>query len=108
MPSVRPVHDLFGARRCGEMPADRPDHQIVIVGAGFSGIGAAIGLDRAGFPDYVILDGGDGVGGAWHWNTYPPSTMPTTFGASPPPTAPNPRPGLEVRVVARASDWRVL
>ena len=47
------------------------DHEVVIVGGGFSGIGAAIGLDRAGFGDYLMLEEGDGVGGAWHWNTYP-------------------------------------
>lgn len=43
----------------------------VIVGAGFSGIGAAIKLREAGFDDFVILEDGDGVGGTWHWNTYP-------------------------------------
>jgi cation diffusion facilitator CzcD-associated flavoprotein CzcO len=48
-----------------------PDHDVAIVGAGFSGIGAAIRLDRAGISDYVVLEAGDGVGGAWHWNTYP-------------------------------------
>lgn len=48
-----------------------PDYQCVIVGAGFSGIGAAIGLDRAGLPDYLVVEAGDGVGGTWHWNTYP-------------------------------------
>jgi cation diffusion facilitator CzcD-associated flavoprotein CzcO len=48
-----------------------PDHEVIVVGAGFSGIGAAIKLDRAGFRDLAILEEGDGVGGAWHWNTYP-------------------------------------
>jgi cation diffusion facilitator CzcD-associated flavoprotein CzcO len=47
------------------------DHEVVVVGAGFSGIGAAIKLDRAGFHDFVVLEAGDGIGGAWHWNTYP-------------------------------------
>lgn len=50
---------------------EKPDHEVLIVGAGFSGIGAAIGLDRAGMPDYRIIEAGDGVGGTWHWNTYP-------------------------------------
>ncbi len=49
----------------------RPDHEIAIIGGGFSGIGAAILLGKAGFDDYVMLEEGDGVGGAWHWNTYP-------------------------------------
>jgi cation diffusion facilitator CzcD-associated flavoprotein CzcO len=45
--------------------------EVAIVGAGFSGIGAAILLDKAGFSDYLMIEEGDGVGGAWHWNTYP-------------------------------------
>ena len=49
----------------------QPDHQVLIVGAGFSGIGAAIQLDRAGFTDYLMVEAGDGVGGTWYWNTYP-------------------------------------
>ena len=49
----------------------RPDHEVAIVGAGFSGIGAAIKLDQAGIEDSVLLEAGDGIGGAWHWNTYP-------------------------------------
>ncbi|CAM4333319.1 4-hydroxyacetophenone monooxygenase [Mycobacterium basiliense] len=48
-----------------------PDYHTAIVGAGFSGIGAAIKLDKAGFSDYVVLEAGDGVGGTWFWNTYP-------------------------------------
>ncbi|MFF2088466.1 flavin-containing monooxygenase [Nocardia sp. NPDC058176] len=47
------------------------DHEILIVGAGFSGIGAAIELRKAGFDDFLIVDEADGVGGTWHWNTYP-------------------------------------
>ncbi|MFD4462556.1 flavin-containing monooxygenase [Nocardia sp. NPDC058480] len=47
------------------------DHEIIIVGAGFSGIGVAIELRKAGFDDYLIIDEADGVGGTWHWNTYP-------------------------------------
>ncbi|MFC4125092.1 flavin-containing monooxygenase [Nocardia rhizosphaerae] len=47
------------------------EHEIIIVGAGFSGIGAAIALREAGFEDFLIVDDADGVGGTWHWNTYP-------------------------------------
>src|SRR5262249_53923150 len=47
------------------------DREVVVIGAGFSGIGAAMKLDEAGFSDLVVLEEGDGVGGAWHWNTYP-------------------------------------
>jgi cyclohexanone monooxygenase len=48
-----------------------PDHHTLIVGAGFAGIGAAIKLDKAGLPDYLVIEAADGVGGTWHWNTYP-------------------------------------
>ena len=47
------------------------DHEIIVVGAGFAGIGVAIKLHQAGFTDYLILDDADGAGGTWHWNTYP-------------------------------------
>jgi cation diffusion facilitator CzcD-associated flavoprotein CzcO len=49
----------------------RPDHEVAVVGGGFSGIGTAIALDRAGIGEWTMLEAGDGVGGAWHWNTYP-------------------------------------
>ncbi len=49
----------------------RPDIETLIVGAGFSGLGAAIALDRAGMRDYRIVDAAGGVGGTWYWNTYP-------------------------------------
>jgi cation diffusion facilitator CzcD-associated flavoprotein CzcO len=48
-----------------------PDFRTLIVGAGFSGIGVAIGLDAAGMNDYLIVEAGRGVGGTWYWNTYP-------------------------------------
>ena len=48
-----------------------PDVETLIVGAGFSGLGVAISLDRAGLSDYRIIEAGDGVGGTWYWNTYP-------------------------------------
>ncbi|MGX1806598.1 flavin-containing monooxygenase [Nocardia sp. NPDC055321] len=47
------------------------DHEIIIVGAGFAGIGTAIALREAGFEDFLLVDDADGVGGTWHWNTYP-------------------------------------
>jgi cation diffusion facilitator CzcD-associated flavoprotein CzcO len=48
-----------------------PDVDVAVVGAGFSGIGAAIALSRAGIDRFVLLEEGDGAGGAWHFNTYP-------------------------------------
>ncbi|HEX4393520.1 MAG TPA: NAD(P)/FAD-dependent oxidoreductase [Mycobacterium sp.] len=49
----------------------QPHYDVVVVGAGFAGIGAAIKLDEAGFKNFIVLEEGDGIGGAWHWNTYP-------------------------------------
>jgi len=48
-----------------------PDYDTVIVGAGFSGIGAAIKLDKSDLGDYLVIEAGDGPGGTWYWNTYP-------------------------------------
>jgi cation diffusion facilitator CzcD-associated flavoprotein CzcO len=44
---------------------------VIIVGAGFGGIGAAIQLKRLGFDNFVILDRVDDLGGTWHVNHYP-------------------------------------
>jgi len=46
-------------------------HEVAVIGAGLPGIGAATKLDQTGCGDFVILEQGDGVGGAWRWNTYP-------------------------------------
>ena len=45
--------------------------EVAIVGAGFSGLGAAIKMSQNGFTDYVILDRGADFGGTWRDNTYP-------------------------------------
>ena len=45
--------------------------KIAIIGAGFSGLGAAIKLRQQGIDDFVILDRGDTFGGTWRDNTYP-------------------------------------
>jgi cation diffusion facilitator CzcD-associated flavoprotein CzcO len=46
-------------------------HQVVIIGAGFGGIGMAIALKRAGIDDFVVLDRASELGGTWRDNTYP-------------------------------------
>ena len=48
---------------------------VVIVGAGFGGIGAAIQLNRLGYDNIVILDREDDLGGTWHVNRYPGLTV---------------------------------
>ena len=42
---------------------ETPDHEVVVIGGGFAGIGAAVKLDEAGVSDYLVVEGGDGVGG---------------------------------------------
>ncbi|MEU6894631.1 NAD(P)/FAD-dependent oxidoreductase [Streptomyces sp. NPDC046557] len=57
------------------------DVRVVVVGAGFSGLGAAIRLREAGFRDVLVLEKADRPGGTWRENTYPgcacdvPSTL---------------------------------
>ena len=54
-----------------------PDHSdsktfdVLIVGAGFSGLGAAIRLQQAGVTNVVIVERGDDIGGTWRDNQYP-------------------------------------
>ncbi|MBT2382436.1 NAD(P)/FAD-dependent oxidoreductase [Streptomyces sp. ISL-11] len=44
---------------------------MVVVGAGFSGIGAAIRLRRHGVRDLLVLEKAPQLGGTWRENTYP-------------------------------------
>lgn len=48
-----------------------PDHEVVIIGAGLSGIGVARDLLRAGVKGIRIFERTSGVGGTWRVNTYP-------------------------------------
>ncbi|PIQ42318.1 MAG: cyclohexanone monooxygenase, partial [Thalassolituus sp. CG17_big_fil_post_rev_8_21_14_2_50_53_8] len=43
----------------------------IIIGAGVSGIGAAIKLLDQGFSDFLILEKSPDLGGCWRDNTYP-------------------------------------
>lgn len=47
------------------------NYDVIIVGAGFGGIGAAIQLKRLGFENIVLLDRLDDLGGTWYVNHYP-------------------------------------
>ncbi|HEX3511161.1 MAG TPA: NAD(P)/FAD-dependent oxidoreductase [Solirubrobacteraceae bacterium] len=47
------------------------DYQVVIVGAGFGGIAAAIELRRHGFERIRILERAPDLGGTWFYNSYP-------------------------------------
>ncbi|WP_433031897.1 flavin-containing monooxygenase [Actinomycetospora sp. CA-053990] len=45
--------------------------RVVVVGAGFGGIAAAIELRSHGITDVVILDSAPEIGGTWFYNSYP-------------------------------------
>jgi cation diffusion facilitator CzcD-associated flavoprotein CzcO len=53
----------------GNAPVQHFD--VIVVGAGFAGIGAAIKLEEKGFDDFVVLEKADRLGGTWRDNTYP-------------------------------------
>ncbi|MDX2238428.1 MAG: NAD(P)/FAD-dependent oxidoreductase [Hyphomonadaceae bacterium] len=44
---------------------------VAIIGAGFSGICAAVRLKQAGYERITIYEKAERVGGTWHYNTYP-------------------------------------
>jgi cation diffusion facilitator CzcD-associated flavoprotein CzcO len=51
-----------------------PEHssyRVLIIGAGFGGIGMAMALKQAGIDDFLIVESGDDLGGTWRDNTYP-------------------------------------
>jgi len=47
------------------------DVRVIIVGTGFSGLGMAIQLKKAGIDDFVVLEKAHDVGGTWRDNSYP-------------------------------------
>ncbi len=51
--------------------ANTSSPRIVIVGAGFGGVAAAIELRRHGFDRITILEAAPGLGGTWFHNSYP-------------------------------------
>ncbi|MGZ5969159.1 MAG: flavin-containing monooxygenase [Polyangiales bacterium] len=47
------------------------DYEVIVVGGGASGIGAAICLRQQGISDFVVLEKAESLGGTWRDNTYP-------------------------------------
>ena len=45
--------------------------RVAIIGAGFSGIAAAVALRNKGIEDFVIFEKAPGIGGTWWSNRYP-------------------------------------
>ncbi|HEV2611653.1 MAG TPA: alpha/beta hydrolase fold domain-containing protein [Noviherbaspirillum sp.] len=51
--------------------SDQPDFETIIVGSGFSGLGMAMQLKKAGRHAFILLEKADDIGGTWRDNTYP-------------------------------------
>lgn len=51
--------------------SDRPAPRVLVIGAGMSGILAAIKLREAGLDDFAVYEKADRLGGTWRENTYP-------------------------------------
>lgn len=70
---------------------ERPLHHTVILGAGMSGLCAAIQLQEAGLRDFVMLEQSEGLGGTWWDNRYPGAQVDVPAPAYAFSFAPNPR-----------------
>jgi cation diffusion facilitator CzcD-associated flavoprotein CzcO len=58
----------------GSSPPPRPAARaarVAIIGCGFSGIAAAVALQRHGISDFTIFEAATGIGGTWWHNRYP-------------------------------------
>lgn len=60
-----PASPVFSA------PSPSHVHEVLVLGTGFSGIGAAIRLAARGIRDVVLLERAASLGGTWRDNTYP-------------------------------------
>jgi cation diffusion facilitator CzcD-associated flavoprotein CzcO len=52
-------------------PALPPRTRVLVIGAGFAGLGLAIKLAEQGEQDFLVVEKGPDVGGTWRDNTYP-------------------------------------
>lgn len=52
-------------------PSPASPYSVIVIGAGFAGIGAGIQLKKAGIDDFVVIERAEEVGGTWRDNTYP-------------------------------------
>jgi cation diffusion facilitator CzcD-associated flavoprotein CzcO len=61
----------MSAATTGAERTSKRDLRVLIVGAGFGGIAAAIELRRHGISDITILEKAPDLGGTWFYNSYP-------------------------------------
>lgn len=63
--------DESASKRKTNTPENSKILDVLIIGAGFSGVCMGHKLLDAGMPDFVILEKTSGIGGTWYKNTYP-------------------------------------
>ena len=74
---VKPVDDFADAYEADPYTPVTPrdpvseDVGIAILGGGWSGIMAGVGLRKAGISDFRTIDHAGDFGGVWYWNRYP-------------------------------------
>ncbi|MEY2927566.1 MAG: hypothetical protein RL367_2043 [Pseudomonadota bacterium] len=59
----------------GEVPSN-PDFTVAVIGAGMGGLCAAVQLEKAGIP-YFVIEKNSEVGGTWYENRYPGARVDT-------------------------------
>lgn len=55
----------------GVAKTEKRHFDVIVIGGGASGIGAAIRLRQAGITDFAVLEKAQDLGGTWRDNTYP-------------------------------------
>jgi len=70
MNAVTEAREPGSRSRSNGATARSTDH-VLIIGAGFAGLGMGIRLKQAGIEDFTIIERADSLGGTWRDNTYP-------------------------------------
>ncbi len=66
MPTSQSMSTRRGARR-----RSLEHHRVIVIGAGFAGVGLGVKLRQHGIDDFVLCERNESVGGTWFEHTYP-------------------------------------
>ncbi|PHS79159.1 MAG: flavin-containing monooxygenase FMO [Rhodospirillaceae bacterium] len=66
-----PTQETAQGNKDGQTQQDAQYFETVIIGTGFSGLLAAIRLQKKNFNDFVLLERSSELGGTWQVNSYP-------------------------------------
>ncbi|WP_298758587.1 FAD-dependent oxidoreductase, partial [uncultured Nocardioides sp.] len=86
-------------------PESRTSPRVLVVGAGFGGLGTARALLRRGITDVTVLERADSIGGVWRDNTYPNAACDVPSPLYSWSWAPNPRWGRRYSVQPEILDY---